>query len=168
MPGAATQGRVDEASREISASPEVVYRAFSTAEALIAWLPPGDMAGRIIEYDFREGGRYAIELTYAGNSPAGVGKTTERSDVTRGRFLALTAGRLIVQSVEFDSTDPEFAGQMTLTWSFDPTTTGTRVTVKAENVPSGISPTDHQTGLRGSLDNLASFVTRQEGLEKRE
>jgi uncharacterized protein YndB with AHSA1/START domain len=160
MPSSATRRRTDEASRAIAAPPEAVYRAFTSAEALIAWLPPGDMTGRVLEYDFRENGQYSIELIYEGGSPPGGGKTTQTSDVTRGRFLAVEPAKLIVQTVEFDSPDPQLAGQMTLSWSFEATTTGTLVSVKAENVPPGISAEDHQAGLRGSLDNLAAFLRR--------
>jgi len=54
-----------------------------------------------------------------------VGKTVGRTDVTTGRFLTLEPGKRIVQSVEFESADVAFAGEMIMTWSFEPTTTGT-------------------------------------------
>lgn len=160
MSNPASKRRTDEASREIAASPEEVYAAFANAAALITWLPPGNMTGRLIEYDFREDGRYSIELTYAGDSSSGDGKTTDKSDLTRGRFRTLKPGKLIVQSVEFDSEDPAFGGEMTMTWSFDRTAYGTIVSVKAEDVPPGISQADHDAGLRGSLENLANFLSR--------
>lgn len=123
------------------------------------WLPPSTMTGRALEYDFREGGRYRIALTYDEAAPAGAGKTEGRTDVSNGRFLAIEPGRRIVQSVEFESTDAAFAGEMLLSWLFEPTAAGTKVTIKAENVPAGISQTDHDAGLRSSLENLAKFVS---------
>lgn len=158
MSRAETQGRTDRASLEISATPEALYAAFVDPSKLMAWLPPGSMTGRALEYDFREGGRYRIALTYDASEPAGVGKTTERVDVSTGRFLTLEPGRRIVQSVEFESTDSDFAGEMRMTWSFVPTAAGTLVTITAENVPAGISQADHDAGLRESLENLARFV----------
>jgi uncharacterized protein YndB with AHSA1/START domain len=154
-------GRTDSASIEIAAAPEAVYAALADPAKLIRWLPPGTMTGRVLEYDFRAGGRYRIELTYGEGVPAGAGKTTSRSDVSTGRFLALQPNRSIVQSVEFESADADVAGEMMMTWSLEPTATGTRVTVTAEHVPPGISQADHDAGLRSSLENLAAFLARE-------
>jgi len=110
------------------------------------------MTGRVLVYDFRVGGRYRIELTHESSTAAG--KTTQHSD----RYLALEPGRRIVQSVELESTDAAFAGEMRMTWTFAPTASGTLVTVAAENPPPGIRQADHDTGLRESLANLARFV----------
>jgi uncharacterized protein YndB with AHSA1/START domain len=151
-----TTRRIDRASLEIAAAPKTVYAAFADPAQLMRWLPPGDMTGRALAYDFRVGGHYRLELTYA--APTATGKTTRHSDITTGRFLALEPGRRIVQSVEFESTDAAFAGEMRITWTFEPTAAGTLVTVTAENPPPGISPADHDTGLRESLANLARFV----------
>ena len=151
-------GRTDTASRIVATNPDAVYRAFSTAESLMAWLPPGGMTGRALEYDFREGGRYRIELTYDASARPGAGKTTERTDVSTGRFLTLEPATRIVQTVEFESHDSSFAGQMLMTWSFAAVAEGTRVTVTAENVPPGISKADHDEGLRASLENLANYL----------
>ena len=142
----------------VSARPDAVYGAFADPVALMKWLPPGRMTGRALEYDFREGGRYRIELTYGDDAPGAAGKTTGRTDVTTGRFLSLDCGKRIVQSVEFESTDPSFAGAMIMTWRFEPFPTGTLVTIRAENVPPGISKADHDAGLRSSLENLARYL----------
>jgi uncharacterized protein YndB with AHSA1/START domain len=151
-------GRTDTATRLIPASPEAVYLAFVDAEALMAWLPPEGMSGRILLFEPWEGGRYRIELTLEGKGHALSGKTTERTDITSGRFLALQPGRRIVQTVEFDSADPAFAGTMVMTWTLDAVPDGVRITVTAENVPSGISAEDHAAGLASSLDNLACYI----------
>ncbi|HET9640523.1 MAG TPA: SRPBCC family protein [Allosphingosinicella sp.] len=149
--------RTDTATRLVQASPDCVYRAFVDPEALMAWLPPKGMSGRALIFEPREGGRYRIELAFE-EAGAASGKTTERTDVTSGRFLTLIPGRRIVQTVEFDSADPAFAGTMVMTWSLEPSAGGTLVTIAAENVPPGISAEDHADGLASSLDNLAGFV----------
>jgi uncharacterized protein YndB with AHSA1/START domain len=151
-------GRTDTASRIVAASPDAVYRAFSTAESLMAWLPPGGMSGRALAYDFRPDGRYRIELTYDDAARCGAGKTTARTDVSAGSFLALEPPRRIIQTVEFESNDSAFAGQMLMTWSFEAVPEGTRVTISADNVPLGISAADHAAGLRASLENLAKYL----------
>lgn len=40
------------------------------------------------------------------------GKTSENTDVAQGKFLELVPDKRIVQSVNFDSEDPEFRGEM--------------------------------------------------------
>lgn len=155
-------GRTDSASTLVAASPGEVFDAFARPETLMAWLPPGNMTGRALEYDFRTGGRYRIELTYAGDAPTGVGKTTAHTDISAGQFIAVEPGKRIVQSVEFETADPALGGQMIIRWSLEPASpgarVGTRVTVTAENVPSGISQADHDAGLRASLENLARYL----------
>lgn len=150
--------RTDTATRLVSASPDALYRAFVDPEALIAWLPPRGMSGRVLLFEPREGGRYRIELALEGEGRKAPGKTTERTDITSGRFLALIPGRRIVQTVEFESADPAFAGTMVMTWALEPSAGGTRVTITAEDVPPGISAEDHAAGLASSLDNFAAFV----------
>lgn len=152
-------GRTDTASIDVAADPDAVYAAFADPEALVRWLPPGTMTGRILEYDFREGGRYAIELSYGDDSPGHVGKTTAHTDVSRGSFLVLEPGKRVVQSIVFESEESSLAGEMTMTWTFDRTTTGTRITITAENVPASISRADHDEGMRSSLENLAELLT---------
>ena len=74
------------------------------------------------------------------------------------RFLKLVPNRLILQAADFESDDPDFAGTMTMSWSFEPAEGGTRVAIECENVPQGITRRDHEAGLKSSLKNLAAFV----------
>jgi hypothetical protein len=70
----------------------------------------------------------------------------------------LEPGTRIVQTVEFESNDSAFGGEMLLTWAFDAVPQGTRVTITADNVPPGITKADHDEGLRASLENLANYL----------
>lgn len=149
--------RTDTATRFIPVSAARLYRAFVDPGQLTAWLPPSGMSGRILRFEPRPGGRYRIELTLE-DERGHSGKTTERTDIASGRFLALEPGRRIVQTAEFESADPAFAGTMVMTWSFDAEPGGTRVTVSASDVPAGIAADDHEAGLASSLENLARFV----------
>lgn len=56
--------RVDSASRLIQASPAAIYRAFAEPGAMEQWLPPGDMVGQMLHFDFRDGGSYRMRLLY--------------------------------------------------------------------------------------------------------
>jgi uncharacterized protein YndB with AHSA1/START domain len=43
-------------SRVIKATRETLYRAFTDPEALAVWLSPGEMTGKVHEFDARVGG----------------------------------------------------------------------------------------------------------------
>lgn len=151
--------RVDVASRLIHASPSDIYRAFAQPGFIEQWLPPEGMTGKMLHFDFRAGGSYRMRLTYS-DSHGGRGKTSDDSDEVEVRFVSLEPGRRIVAEADFESDDPAFAGTMRMTWTFEPSDSDTRVTVRAENVPEGIRPEDHQAGLDSSLANLARFTER--------
>ena len=151
--------RTDTASRVIAAAPEAVYAALVDPDALTAWLPPDGMSGRFERFDARPGGSYRLVLTYADASTAR-GKSTANSDIVEARFVELVPGVRVVQAVDFVSDDPANAGTMTMTWELTPIDTGTRVDIRAEGVPAGISAEDHAAGLASSLANLASFLEK--------
>jgi uncharacterized protein YndB with AHSA1/START domain len=149
--------RVDTGSRVIAATPDRVYAALTDPEALTAWLPPDGMSGRFERFDARPGGGYRLVLTYADPSAAR-GKTTADSDVVEARFVDMVPGVRVVQAVDFESDDPANAGTMTMTWALTPVGAGTRVDIRAEDVPPGISAEDHAAGLESSLANLATYL----------
>jgi len=149
--------RVDAASRIIAASPAALYRAHLDPQALMSWLPPEGMKGRVEEFDARVGGTYRMVLTYEQPGHSAQGKTTKQSDTVEGRFVELIPDRRIAQVIEFDSDDPAFSGEMKITWTFTPVSAGTHVMVRCENVPAGIRQEDHQAGLASSLANLAAY-----------
>ncbi|WP_017558758.1 SRPBCC family protein [Nocardiopsis baichengensis] len=147
--------RTDQGDRWIKASKESVYQAMVDRHGLERWLPPSDMVGRMERFDPRPGGGYRMVLTYRGR---GKGKATEGSDIVEAEFTDLVPGERVVQRVEFVADDPSFSGRMTMSWLLDAEHGGTRVTIRAENVPPGISRTDHEAGLASSLANLAAYV----------
>lgn len=149
--------RIDSASRLVDAPAAAVYQAFATPGALERWLPPAGMTGTMLRFDFRDGGSYRMRLTYAAPQQ-GRGKTSEDSDEVDVRIAMLEAGRRIEQEVSFVSSDAAFAGRMRMVWTFQPRGKATLVSVRAEDVPSGIRQEDHEAGMRSSLDHLAAFV----------
>lgn len=149
--------RTDSAYRVIAASPDRVYAALVDPDALTAWLPPEGMTGRFERFDFRPGGSYRLVLTYPGASTAR-GKATADSDIVEARLIDIVPGTRVVQSVDFVSDDPAYAGTMTMTWEVTAVGTGTRVDIRAVDVPAGISAADHAAGLASSLANLAAHL----------
>ena len=149
--------RTDTASRIVAAPPDRVYAALVDPEALISWLPPAGMRGRFERFDARPGGSYRLVLTYVDAATAR-GKATADSDIVDVRFLDLIPGAAVVQAVDFVSDDPVNAGTMTMTWTLTAVEAGTRVEIRAEGVPAGISAEDHAAGLASSLENLAAYL----------
>lgn len=150
-------GRTDTASRIIRATPEAIYDAFVDPEAQARWLPPSGMAGTFDAFDPRPGGHYRLTLTYT-SAHGGDGKSSADADRVEGRFVELIPGERIVQTANFESDDPAFAGTMTMTWSLRPVSGGTEVTIEAFDVPPGISAEDHAQGMASTLANLAAFL----------
>jgi uncharacterized protein YndB with AHSA1/START domain len=151
--------RTDTASRVIAAPTDRVYAALIDPDALAAWLPPAGMSGRFERFDARPGGSYRMVLTYADASTA-PGKATADSDVVEARFVDIVPGVRVVHAVDFISDDPRYAGTMTMTWEVTAAEAGTRVDIRADDVPAGISADDHAAGLASSLANLAAHVER--------
>jgi uncharacterized protein YndB with AHSA1/START domain len=149
--------RTDSASRVIAAPPARVFAALIDPESLAAWLPPEGMTGRFERYDARPGGSYRLVLTYTDGSTA-AGKATSDTDIVEARFIEIVPGVRVVQAVDFVSNDPAYAGTMTMTWEVAAVDSGTRVEIRAEDVPAGISAKDHAAGLASSLANLAAYL----------
>jgi uncharacterized protein YndB with AHSA1/START domain len=121
------------------------------------WLPPNGMTGKMLAFDFRDGGSYRMRLTYA-ERDRGHGKTSEDADEMVVRLTRIVQGRSIEQAVDFVSEDPAFAGTMRMTWTMAADGDRMRVTVRAEDVPAGIRAEDHVAAMTASLEQLAGFV----------
>jgi uncharacterized protein YndB with AHSA1/START domain len=150
-------GRTDIASLVLEAEPDRVYSALVDPDALLAWLPPDGMTARFERFDGRPGGGYRMVLTYADASNA-PGKATADSDLVEARFVELVPGVRVVQAVDFVSDDPSYAGTMTMTWELSRVDAGTRIEIRADDVPDGIPADDHAAGLTSSLRNLAAHL----------
>lgn len=156
--------RKDTVSRIIKGSPDAIYQAIVDPKALAVWLPPKNMHARIDTFEPWAGGAYRIVLTYNNDADrAAFAKSGDGTDIAQGRFLKLVPGKMISQSVEFASDNPQFAGTMRMTYELSPAEAGTRVTITAENVPEGITPEDHKQGMNSSLENLDTYIGQLAG-----
>ena len=107
--------------------------------------------------DLRPGGGYRMILAYD-DPVANAGKSGDGHDVVSGRFGGIVPGERLEQLIEFESHDPALAGTMRMVWEIARAEIGTRVAIRAEDVPSGIGAEDHRAGLASSLANLAALV----------
>ncbi len=151
-------GRSTEVSKIIHASREAIYRAFLEADAVAEWLPPDTMKGKVLTFEPRMGGIFRIALTYQNAEDARRGKSSDDTDIAEGRFAEMVPNEKVVWVSEFDSPDPAFAGEMTITWLLRDADGGTEVTALCENIPSGVRLEDNELGSKQSLNHLAAYV----------
>lgn len=157
-PADTPEGPSTTVSRVIDAPRPEVYRAFLDPDAVVAWLPPDGMTGRVHQFDPREGGEFCVSLTYRDATGGAGGKTTPDTDTHHGRFVSLVPDERIEEIVEFESDDPRFAGEMRITVTFADAADGTAVTYRCDDIPSGIRPEDNEAGCRSSLRQLAVLL----------
>jgi uncharacterized protein YndB with AHSA1/START domain len=83
------------------------------------------------------------------------GKTTAHTDTYHGRFMKLVPNEQIVEVDEFETDDPALRGEMTITISLTDSGGGTTLHAVHDGLPSGVPPSDNETGWRMALDKLA-------------
>jgi uncharacterized protein YndB with AHSA1/START domain len=147
-----------EIRRYIPADRSRIYKTMLDPALLSAWKVPDGMDLTVHEFDPREGGQLRISLSYHDRSSTG--KTVAHTDTYRGRFLQLVPNELIVEEDQFETSNPAFAGRMTITIRLADAGNGTVLTATHENVPSGVSLEDNTVGWNMALDKLTALVTQ--------
>jgi uncharacterized protein YndB with AHSA1/START domain len=140
----------------INAPRASVYRALLDARAVETWMVPTGMTSHVHEFDTREGGAFRISLTY--DAPTSTGKTTAHTDTHHGRFVKLVTNEQVVQTTEFETTDPALRGEMTIAFTLTDADGGTDLHAVHDGLPPGVPPADNETGWRLSLAKLAALV----------
>ncbi|WP_114948978.1 SRPBCC domain-containing protein [Microvirga calopogonii] len=143
-------------TQHFDAPASVIYRALIDPDAVSAWMFPDGMSIEIHHFEPKVGGRFRISLTYEGDF--GVGKSSARTDTYHGHFVDLVPNQRVVQALEFETDDPSMQGEMNITFALSETGSSTVLSAWHENVPSGISPADNETGWRMSLGRLKRLV----------
>jgi uncharacterized protein YndB with AHSA1/START domain len=143
-------------SRHVRAPRPAVYRALLDADAVARWRVPAGMTSQVHEFDAREGGAFRVSLTY--DTPDNSGKSTAHTDTYHGHFETLVPDERVIEVIEFETTDPAFAGVMTMTTTLTDADGGTEILVVHDGIPDGVSAADNETGTRMALDSLAALV----------
>jgi uncharacterized protein YndB with AHSA1/START domain len=143
-------------TQHVNAPRAQVYRALLDARAVATWMVPDGMTSEVHAFEPREGGSFRISLTY--DAPTGTGKTSASTDTFHGHFVKLVPDAQVVEVVEFETSDPGMAGEMTMTFALVEADGGTDVHALHEGVPPGVRPEDNELGLRMSLGKLAALV----------
>jgi uncharacterized protein YndB with AHSA1/START domain len=126
------------------------------ARAIEKWRVPVGMTSVVHEFEPREGGSFRISLTY--EKSTGSGKSSAHVDTYHGYFAKLKSHEQVVEMLEFETTDPNLRGQMTITTTLADAGDGTDVLVVYDGIPPGVSVVDNETGTRMALDKLAALV----------
>ncbi len=140
----------------VKAPRAAVYAALLDPDAVASWRVPTGMTSEVHEFDPREGGRFRISLTYT--AATATGKTSASTDTFHGRFVRLVPHERVVELIEFETTDPDLSGEMTVTTALADAGNGTDVVVTYEGLPRGVSAEDNETGTRMALAKLAALV----------
>lgn len=116
------------------------------------------MTCKVHSFDAREGGLFRVSLTYTVTTTTG--KTTANTDTYHGGFVKLAPDELIVEVIEFETTEPSLQGELTITTSFVDAGQGTDLVVEFEGLPTGVSEADNEMGTRMALAKLAALSER--------
>jgi uncharacterized protein YndB with AHSA1/START domain len=124
-----------------------VFKAFSNADAKVAWLPPFGFTCQVHNFDFKVGGHYKMSFTNF---------TNNQSHSWSGTFTEIKPNEKIIFKDKFD--DPNMPGEMTVTVSFREVMCGTELMIKQEGIPDMIPTEMCYLGWQESLVKLAQLV----------
>ena len=132
--------------RVFKTTPDRLYKAFITPEAMVKWLPPNGFTAKVHSMDARVGGKYKMSFTNF---------TTGSSHSFGGDYLELVPGKRIVHTDVFDAGPP---GTMKVTIDIRKVMVGAEVNIVQEGVPDEIPAEMCYLGWGESLDLLKMLV----------
>lgn len=133
--------------RVLKAPPERVYRAFSDADALAAWLPPTGFTGHVHAFDSKVGGTYTMSFTNF---------TTGQQHKWSGVYTELEPNKKLRYKETF--ADPNMAGEMDTTVELKKVPSGTEIKIVQTGIPDAIPVDGCYLGWQDSLVKLAMLV----------
>jgi len=131
----------------LKASPEKVYRAFTEAIAMSAWLPPYGFLCVVHEMEVKVGGTYKMSFTNF---------STGHSHSFGGKYLEIDPNNFLKYTDKFD--DPNLPGEMTTSVWLKKVLGGTDLKIIQEGIPSAIPAEMCYLGWQESLEKLAKLV----------
>ncbi len=133
--------------RVLTASPEKVYRAFTDANAMTAWLPPYGFLCVVHNMDVKVGGTFRMSF---------INFTTGNGHSFGGEYLDLKPNEFIRYTDKFD--DPNLTGLMTTSVWLKKVLCGTEIKILQENIPAVIPAEMCYLGWQESLEKLKKLV----------
>ena len=133
--------------RVFKTKPERLYKAFTTPDALVKWMPPHGFTAKVHSMDLRKGGSYRMSFTNL---------STGSSHSFGGEYLELKPHELIRYTDKFD--DPNLPGTMTVTIEIKRVMVGAELNITQEGVPDVIPAEACYLGWGESLELLKLLV----------
>lgn len=133
--------------RILKTSPEKLYRAFTEANAMAAWLPPYGFLCTVHEMNVTVGGTYRMSFHNF---------TTGNGHSFGGKYVELKPNEFIKYTDQFD--DPNLPGVMTTSVWLKKVSAGTELKVVQEGIPSMIPVEMCYLGWQESLEKLTKLV----------
>jgi uncharacterized protein YndB with AHSA1/START domain len=133
--------------RVLKASPEKVFKAFTDAMAIAAWLPPYGFLCTVHEMEVKQGGRFRMSFH---NFSTGHGHSFG------GEYLEVKTNEFLKYTDKFD--DPNLPGEMVTSVWLKKVSVGTELKVLQENIPAMIPAEMCYLGWQESLDKLVRLV----------
>ena len=133
--------------RVLKATPEKIYRAFTDANAMAAWIPPYGFVCTVQQFDARIGGSY--KMTF-------INFSTGNGHSFGGNFLEMKSNEFLKYSDKFD--DPNLPGEMITSIWLKKVSCGTELKVLQEGIPAVIPVEMCYLGWQESLEKLAKLV----------
>jgi len=133
--------------RVLRAPAERIFRAFTTAEALVKFMPPHGFTAAVHLLDAKVGGSYKMSFTNL---------TTGQSHSFGGEYLELVQNERLVHTDRFD--DPNLPGTMKVTITLRAVSCGTELKIVQEGIPEMIPVEMCYLGWQETLQLLAQLV----------
>jgi uncharacterized protein YndB with AHSA1/START domain len=133
--------------RVMKATPEKVYRAFTEANALSAWLPPYGFLCVVHKIDMNVGGSYKMSFTNF---------STGNTHSFGGKYLEIDPNNFLKYTDKFD--DPNFPGEMITSVWIKKVSCGTDLKIIQEGIPAAIPAEMCYLGWQESLEKLTKLV----------
>ena len=136
--------------RLVDATPEAVFRAWTSREAMEVWYRerPDDVV-RVVELDVRVGGRLRVEFGPAGEAPY----------VESGVYREIDPPHRLVINETLDAPDGTQWADTTVTIVLEEEDGKTRLTLVHENFPSSERRDNAAGGWPGFLDRIERLVS---------
>lgn len=133
--------------RVLKATPERVFRAFITADAMAKWIPPYGFTCTVHHMEAKVGGTFKMSFT---NFSTGNGHSFG------GEYRELVPNERLRYSDNFD--DPNLPGEMETTVTLAAVSCGTELTIVQQGIPEAIPVEMCYLGWQESLAQLVTLV----------
>lgn len=133
--------------RVLRTTPDKLYRAFTTPEAVAKWLAPHGFTCTVHRMEAKVGGDFRISFANF---------STGNSHAFGGIYLELEPGERLRYTDEFDN--PDLPGRMTTTINMRAVACGTDLCIEQTGIPDAIPSEACYLGWQESLALLALLV----------